>query len=425
LCMSDMFFDSPMHQEPNACTGDYYIEALNAYYAFGDAWLTRQNIIQTAQQLRKNDSRMFHTSYSLIWIQMVQQYIMYTGDAGVLPEILPVADELADLFNTYLNKEYLVANAPNYMFMDWIKIDRFSAHHPPAMIGTGYMTAFYYKALRELAWLHSWAGKKGINYASATKASRYTKLADNIRNGIEKNLWDPAKGLYRDGIAGMSTSSPSFWLPADTAIETHSAHFNTLVVLYDIAPKERQADLLHYVVTQESYELQPYFMSYVLAAFTQLGKTTEGLLQVNRWINGIDTSTYTLKENWQDVSATGYRGDYSHAWGGAALWFCSRNLLGVSSYTPGYQQIALHPYDGATITWAKGTVPVGNNEVVEVDWKKEPAKLWWKYKLPLHRTAIVLLPESWRTKKIRVNGKPVKYQPRLTLATNTILLEVQ
>src|SRR6201991_1766769 len=71
LCMSDLFFDSPMHQEPIGCTGDYFIESMNNYYAFGDPWLTRQNLVQTAQMMEKNDYRMFHTSYSLIWVQML------------------------------------------------------------------------------------------------------------------------------------------------------------------------------------------------------------------------------------------------------------------------------------------------------------------------------------------------------------------
>ncbi|MCG7859534.1 hypothetical protein MD537_21330, partial [Flavihumibacter sediminis] len=110
----------------------------------------------TAQMMEKNQYRMFHTSYSLIWVQMLHQYIQYTGDASILTELLPHAHQLMLLFRSYLNKDYLVANAPNYMFMDWIKIDRFNAHHPPAMIGTGYMTAFYFKALQDLAWLHEW-----------------------------------------------------------------------------------------------------------------------------------------------------------------------------------------------------------------------------------------------------------------------------
>lgn len=425
LCMGDMFYDSPMHQEPNACTGDYFIESLNAWYAFGDAWLTRQNLIQTAQMMEKNQYRMFHTSYSLVWVQMLHQYIQYTGDSSILTEVLPHAHQLMLLFRSYLNKDYLVANAPNYMFMDWIKIDRFNAHHPPAMIGTGYMTAFYYKALRDLAWLHEWGSKKSVATAYLSRASWYNQLADSIRNGIDLRLWDPGRKLYRDGVPGMTNVPPSFWLPADTSITTYSAHFNTLAVLYGIAQPNRMEALMRYVVTQQDYELQPYFMAYVLAAMSKLNKTDEGLELVDRWKNGIDTSTYTLKENWQDLSATGYRGDYSHAWGGSPLLFCSVNLLGITSYSPGYAQIAIRPYDGSTIEWASGAVPVGDNELVEVDWKKTAKTSKWEYRLPANRTAVLQLPESWRSKKIRINGKKVPYSSSLAYSFRQLLIEVE
>lgn len=425
LCMGDMYYDSPMHQEPNACTGDYFIESLNAWYAFGDAWLTRQNLVQTAQMMEKNQYRMFHTSYSLIWVQMLHQYIQYTGDESILTELLPHTHQLMLLFRTYLNRDYLVANAPNYMFMDWIKIDRFNAHHPPAMIGTGYMTAFYYKALRDLAWLHEWGSKKSVATAYLSRASWYNQLADSIRRGIEVRLWDPGRKLYRDGIPGMSNVSPSFWLPADTSIITYSAHFNTLAVLYGLTQPDRMESLIRYVVTQQDYELQPYFMSYVLAAMSKLNKTDEGLSLVDRWKNGIDTSTYTLKENWQDVSATGYRGDYSHAWGGSPLLFCSVNLLGITSYSPGYAQISIKPYDGNKIEWAKGAVPVGDNELVQVNWKKTGGSLTWDYQLPPGRTAVIRMPESWRSKKIRINGKKVKYQSSLAYRVKQIHIEVE
>ncbi|WP_290797183.1 alpha-L-rhamnosidase C-terminal domain-containing protein [Flavihumibacter sp. UBA7668] len=425
LCMGDMFYDSPMHQEPNACTGDYFIESLNAFYAFGESWLTRQNLVQTAQMLEKNSYRMFHTSYSLIWVQMLQKYVHFTGDSTILSEVLPAAHQLMTLFRSYLNKDYLIANAPNYMFMDWIKIDRFNAHHPPAMIGTGYMTAFYFKALKDLVWLQEWGSRHSVKEASIQTAQQYNRLADSIKWGIESMLWDSGRKLYRDGIAGMTTSQPSFWLPADTAIITYSAHMNTLAVLYGIAPKERELSLIDYVVTQNEYELQPYFMSYVLASLTKLGKTDEGLEQVDKWKFGIDTSTYTLKENWQEISATGYRGDYSHAWGGAPLLFLSTNLLGVTPYSSGYRQITIHPYEGNKINWANGKVPIGNNEVVEVDWSKEKVKSRWKYNLPSNRTGILRMPESWRNKQIYINGKKVNYQKEMTCSSSTIFIEVQ
>ncbi|RPH92309.1 MAG: hypothetical protein EHM72_17585, partial [Calditrichaeota bacterium] len=147
MCMNTLYLDSPRHQEPIACTGDYLIESLSNYYAFGDPWLARQDLIKTARMLKKNGYDMFHTSYSVLWVQMLYNYFQYTGDNALIKELLPHINKLNDLFATYLDENYLLSQAPDYMFMDWIKIDKFNAHHPPAVIGMGYLTAFYYQSL--------------------------------------------------------------------------------------------------------------------------------------------------------------------------------------------------------------------------------------------------------------------------------------
>lgn len=78
MCMQSLYLDSPLHQEPLACTGDYLIESLSNYYAFGDKWLARQDLIKTAKMLEKNNYDMFHTSYSLLWVQWLVDYFRYS-----------------------------------------------------------------------------------------------------------------------------------------------------------------------------------------------------------------------------------------------------------------------------------------------------------------------------------------------------------
>ena len=49
-----------------------------------------------------------------------------------------------DQFSSYLGKNGIISEAPNYMFMDWVTVhdDKnpkiyFACHHPPAVIGQG------------------------------------------------------------------------------------------------------------------------------------------------------------------------------------------------------------------------------------------------------------------------------------------------
>ena len=403
MCMNDMLYDSPLHQEPIGCTGDYFIESLNDYYAFGDAWLIRQNLIQTAMMLRKNGFKMFHTSYSLLWIQMMLKYYEYTGDKELIKQLSPDVQKLLDRFTTYLDNDYLLSDAPNYMFMDWIRIREFNAHHPPAVIGMGYLTMMYYQALKDGSAINQISGNYQIG-------KRNDLLAAKIKSALNRRLYVKEKGLYKDGIPFITKVKPGEWLPADKDLVTYSPHVNTLAVLYDIAPKNQQVTLMNYVVNQKEYRLQPYFMSYVLAALHHINKIDEGLQQIDLWKNGIDTSTYTLKENWNDKTEDGYSGDYSHAWGGSPLLFMSQSILGISPAGPGFRKIKITPYAGGKITFANGAVPLGKNLKVRVNWRSYNNKTYiYNVFIPGNFTAEYFHPVQFRNRRISINGKKIGF----------------
>jgi len=406
LCMNDMFYDSPKHQEPIACTGDYLIQSLINYYAFGDTWLTRQTLIKTALMLEKNNYDMFHTSYSLLWIQMINYYYQYTGDIQLVRIILPHINKLIELFETYLDDDFLVSNAPDYMFMDWIKIDKFNAHHPPAVIGMGYMTAFYYKALFDAASLNSLLNN------SETK-EKYLVLATKIKNSFNRLLWDSEKKIYKDGIPFRSQAANNHFFPEDDDIITYSPHVNTLAVLYDIAPEKQQSAIMDYVINQRSIDLQPYFMFFVLDAVEHIGQFSGiGLELLKKWGNGINKETYTLKENWQDITETGYGGDYSHAWGGSPLYFMSKNILGIKSGTGNFKEIEIRPFLSNNINWAKGRVPHIRGDCIEVSWSNEKDSCYiYNLDIPPGITAFLDIPVELRERDFTINNKSYAKTP--------------
>ena len=419
LCMNDMFYDSPKHQEPIACTGDYFIESLINYYAFGDPWLTRQTLVKTSLLLEKNNYDMFHTSYSLLWVQMLNQYYQYTGDIQLVKELLPHVNKLNQLFKTYLDSDYLVSNAPDYMFMDWIKIDKFNAHHPPAVIGMGYMTAFYYKSLLDAAYLNNLVENNLIRDDNL-------KLANKIKLAMNNLLWDKEKKLYKDGIPFISKKENHYFFPMDTNIVSYSPHVNTLAVLYDIVPENQQSEILNYVVSQKTIDLQPYFMFFVLSAVEHAGQfNLLGLELLKKWENGINKETYTLKENWQDQTETGYGGDYSHAWGGSPLYFMSKNILGVKPASPGYTEIEILPYVNENIKWAKGRVPLVQGNSIGISWEKvNTLEYNYKLEIPNDQKCFMVIPKDFRGRGFKINSKSFpKGTNRLQLNSGTYKIE--
>lgn len=400
LCMNSLYLDSPGHQEPIACTGDYLIESLSNYYVFGDPWLARQDLMKTARMLKKNDYDMFHTSYSLLWVQMLFNYFQHTGDTLLVKELLPYVNHLNDLFATYLDEQFLLSQAPDYMFMDWIKIGKFNAHHPPAVIGTGYLSAFYHQSLIHAAYFNKMNGNDG-------KSRDAIRLAEKIKNGINEWLWDEKKGIYRDGIPFKSRIKPHVWLPADEDMVTYSPHMNALAVLYDIAPKDNQAFIMEYVIQQKETDLQPYFMYFVLSALAHIDKfDAAGLPLLYKWENGIDLETYTLKENWQDRTEFGYTGDFSHAWGGSPLYFMSSIILGITPEKPGYEEIRFVPYVSDHLLWAQGTVPLNEGNRVFVFWERSGQSSYtYHIMLPKSYSAILYHPARLQSYGLRINRK--------------------
>ena len=84
ICRQTIHLDSPKHQELLACTGDYFIETKMTAFTFGDMRLAQEDIRRTARWLEINDGRMFHTNYSLIWVQWIWFTYLFTGDVSLL-----------------------------------------------------------------------------------------------------------------------------------------------------------------------------------------------------------------------------------------------------------------------------------------------------------------------------------------------------
>ncbi len=353
ICMQNRYLDSPNHQEPIGDPGDYLIEQLENDDAFAQPWLIRQDLTQFAAILDHAGMVNFHTSYSLLWLQTLMNFYERTGDGALLVELKPTVDRLLDHFATFRGADGLLSEAPNYMFMDWVTIDGFPTHHPPAVIGTGYLTAFYYRAVAD-------AQQVAEITHDPTRATQYEQLRQQLHVAFERELWDPAAGLYRDGLPDHNHQPLGKWLPADKDIVTHSAQMNALAVLYDLAPPERQAKMLETLFAAQPLNVQPYFMHFVFAAELHAGVFDRYALdQMRRWKINPETRTFT-------EMFTG--GDFSHGWGGTPLVQMSEVVLGVKPAAPAYARIAVAPHP-VTLRSAKGVVPTAVGDV-HVEWTR-------------------------------------------------------
>ena len=377
ICSQTHHLDSPNHQEPISDPGDYLIESMVNYQAFAQPWLARQDIRKFAWLLKDENYHNFHTSYSIGWLQMLMDYYDYTGDQSLVEEMSPYVHELLDTYTSWRGRNGIISEAPNYMFMDWVKIGGFECHHPPAVIGQGYLTAFYYHGLEMAARVAAMAG-------DSARVEKYAKLRQEIAEAFNRELWVADKGFYREGKPFQTSVRPGQWLPADKDIETFSPHVNLLAVLYDLAPKENQAAIVRKVMAEKPLNTQPWFMHWVFQAIDHAGLFDEyATQQMHRW--QIVPETQSFREMWNS-------GDLSHGWCSTPLVQMSQRVLGVEPTSPGFKTMTIRPHI-CDLTWAKGKVPTPYGDV-EISWKWVDDKIILDAKIPDDTEAEVVLPEK-------------------------------
>lgn len=335
ICRQSIHLDSPLHQEPLACTGDYMIESLIEQYAFGDLELSRFDIVRTADILRKKGGRMFHTSYSLLWVQMLYDYYMYTADISLLEEVSDALALLLERFHTYLGASGVIENAPNYMFVDWLEIDGYTLHHPPKALGQTVLNAFYYNALTISEKIFARIGLRD-------RASRCARRASALRSAYNRCFYDTERKLYFSGMnsADSTSAPPGQWLPENPLKRYYNIHENVLSVLYGLCdPFEKQALTVRVLEDTALVQPQPYFMHFVLEAVYAAGLWSRyGMQLLERWRVCLETTEKGLAEAWG-----GFNGDHSHAWGGTPAYQLPSKLSGMKILSPGCDVISLRP----------------------------------------------------------------------------------
>ncbi len=374
ICRQNTHLDSPTHQEPLACTGDYYIQALMEYLNIYDSALTAFDIFRTAQILEHQKGKMFHTSYSLMFPMWLYDYYMFTGDKKLIKKSKNALACLFSAFDNYVDSQNgLLEYAPNYMFVDWIvmkdapdpygdardmmshgKIDGFSLHHPPKVLGQSVLCMLYYQAL-------VCANKLYLLLNDEKTAEECLNKAKSIKKAINKHLYDKEKKLYIGGLNTPDKVEPNQWLPKNIERKFYLKQANIFAVLFDIAPKPQRKTILDFVVKDlRKEEMQPYFYHFLLEAVYKEGLFDKyGLKLIRTYESLINKCDKGLCEAWEYINC-----DCSHAWGGAPAYILKKALSGFEMVESNYKKVKLSPnlYDLNFADFAIST-PHGNIDI--------------------------------------------------------------
>ncbi|MBE6767748.1 MAG: hypothetical protein E7549_02415 [Ruminococcaceae bacterium] len=337
ICRQTLHLDSTRHCEPLACTGDYYIESLMTPFAFGDMRLAQFDILRTAVLLERENGRMYHTTYSLIWVRWLWDTYMLTGDVSLLTRCRTALQKLLTRFETYLGDNGLLETPPDYMFVDWRFIDGYSLHHPPKALGQSVLNMFYFGALDAAARIYETIGLPAEH-------TRCTALREDLRHAINTHLFDAARGLYHEGL---NTPTPDALLRNEMPPNTDKRYFlpyaNILAALFGVCDDDTARRILHRLFEEDLTECQPYFLHYLLEAVFRLGLREQYTLPLlERWKAPVAACRKGLVEGFISPEEH-YTFDHSHAWGGTPLYSLPKALLGLTVEEAGMRKITLSP----------------------------------------------------------------------------------
>ena len=358
-CRQTIHLDSPKHCEPLACAGDYYIETLMTAMSFGDMRLAVLDLERMGLAMLQNDGRMFHTTYSLIWVRMLWDVYSFIGERSLLENCRPALDCLLKRFATYVGDTGLVETPLDYMFVDWLEVDGYSLHHPPKALGQTCMNMFYFDALRAAENIY-----RELDAVNEMVGCR--EAYESLRIAINLWLFDQKKGAYCEGL---NTATPSKLvsnlMPPNTEKRYFRKNANILAACFGVCTREVGTALLHKVMADKlEGGYQPYFAHFLLEAIRRNGLREQYTLSVlETWKEHVNACDKGLAEGFLSPQESHFAFDHSHAWGGTPLYSLPMALTGLEILEPGMKRLRLCP-SLLGLDWARVEIPTPYGDVV-------------------------------------------------------------
>jgi alpha-L-rhamnosidase len=337
-CAVETYMDCPYYERLQYI-GDARIQLFVSYYNSGDDRLAK-NALNLMDYSRQADgytlSRYPDTqnqvipTYSLWYVSMLYDYLMYGTDSSFLDDKLLGARQILNYFISYQDTDGSLKNVPGWNFTDWV---------PDWRMGTGPVGEDGSSALMDLQLLLALQSAVILeqNVGSEEFAHLYQNLAEKLAASIQEKYWDDSHQLY-----------------ADTPGKDHfSQHTNSLAILAGLAEGQEASEIGRSMLADTT--LAPasiYFKYYLHLALKEAGLGDGYLSWLDIWRKNIELGMTTWGED-SEVETT--RSD-CHAWGASPNIEFFRILLGIESAAPLFEKVHIEPHLGS-IEKISGEIP--------------------------------------------------------------------
>lgn len=367
-CMHETYEDCPFYEQLQYIM-DARLQILYTYAVSADDRLARKCMDDLRRSQRydgvlncsyPNCNTNVIPGFSIYYILMVYDHMMYFGDRTLAAEHMPAIDQILHYFERHLTEEGYVEKvggvnmeARFWSFIDWADEWNDTSGMPTAGLkGPLTMeTLLYIYGLQHAGNLADFLGRK-------EEAKLYRGRAKKAQESVLQHCMGD-NGMIQDG----------------PGIEEYSQHCQVFALLTDTIDLESGKRNLLRTIEEPGYVQCTVAMRFYL--FRALEKT--GLYACtdrywDTWRNMVKLHCTTC------VESEAYARSECHAWGSLILYELPSITLGVRPAAPGYKKVRIAPVAGY-LSNASGIVktPAGN---IQVSWKIENGAFKIDYEVP-------------------------------------------
>jgi hypothetical protein len=392
-CMEDTFTDCPTYEQ-TCWVGDARNESLVCHTTFGQYAMTRRCANLIADSLERSDLvesqvpsawQNIIPVWSFLWAQMSWEHYYYSGEQVSLKSLYAAVKKMLKT----IQSKYLDAGTGLFsiggdssliwQFFDWTPID---AGHKLVTFNNMFLVSNLQVADRMATAL-------GLK----TEAVGWRKWKAELVANINKHLWCEKCGGYIDSI--HNDGSPSTTISRPT---------NTLALLYDVVPANREKKILPIILGEKTKDIvpfgSPFALFFLLETLVKMGRFNDLASLVRReWGDMLDKGATTF---WEQLGSTR---SHCHAWSAAPTYFLSRYVLGVHPTSAGFKGVCFEPYL-LDLTFAKGIMPTPLG-AIKVQWTRSKSEFVFTIEKPTSVKSTLRLPAELKIASLKVNGRTV------------------
>lgn len=373
----DLYQDCPT-RERGPYEGDAYINMLSHYATDREFAFARYS----NEYLYYRPT--WPTEYKQTCLLMAWADYMATGDAKSLAVHY-------DMLTTktlieHINAQGLVEKQDtrdDRVLVDWPAHYRDGYEFTPVNTVTN---SFHYKAVKLLGHIAGVLGR-------TEDEMRYTAAAGQVKDAMNRYLFDRTTGLYRDG----RDSSHS------------AAHANFFPLAMTVTPDEHKASVGRFLV-DKGMACSVYGAQFMLEALYNAGRDDAALTRMtatdmHSWHHMIHNLGATITtESWDPSGKPNM--SYAHPWASAPINIIPRRLFGIEPIEAGCGKIRIRPQTGG-LEWAKIKIPTIRGPI-DAAFRDTGKTFELDITLPANMTATVYLPvQKSDLPAVLMNGKTV------------------